>query len=164
MSTSATNPPEEKSGIHHEDFIQIADCTAFNLRKASRVVSQLFDDALRDSGLRGGQFSIMSMILYHQPLPVKALADHLVMDRTTLTRNLKPLERDGLITIEPGSDRRVREVSVTNKGRDTLTRAYPRWKKAQAKMIEGMGDPSFQELLSSLRSTVQTVQDAPDVD
>ena len=124
MSDSPTSklPTSEIPDISREEFLEIPQCTAFNLRKASRAVSQLFDDALRDTGLRGGQFSILSMVLYRQPIALRALADHLVMDRTTLTRNLKPLERDGLIRIEPGTDRRVREVSPR---RSTIRRRSP---------------------------------------
>ncbi len=141
------------------DLLHVASCTAFNLRKASRAVSQLFDDALRDSGIRGGQFTIMSVVLHSQPVPVKDLAEKLVMDRTTLTRNLKPLERDGLIRIEAGNDRRVREVSMTEQGTAVLKQAYPRWREAQSRMITGLGESSLEELLSSLQSTIGVIRE-----
>ncbi len=141
--------------VSPQDFLEIPHCTAFNLRKASRAVSQLFDDALRDSGLRAGQFTILSMVLYRQPIALKALADHLVMDRTTLTRNLKPLEREGLLRIEPGTDRRVREVSLTDEGLSTLKAAYPRWKQVQSKMMAGLGAQGFQDLMTTLRRTLE---------
>ena len=145
--------------ISRQEFLQIADCTVFNLRKATRAASQLFVDALRGTGIRGGQFSILAMTLRHQPVSVKELAENMVMDRTTLTRNLRPLERDGLIQIATGKDRRVREVSLTEEGKAALAAAFPHWREAQTKVIEGLGEGPFRELLDSLRSTVKAVEE-----
>ena len=77
----------------------VTDCTCFNLRKAARAVTQYYDDALRPSGLRVTQFSLLSVIKQFGTVNIGTLADEAVMDRTTLTRNLKLLEQEGLVTI-----------------------------------------------------------------
>ena len=97
-------------------------CACFNLRKATRVVTQLYDEALKPAGLRSTQFAVLAATRALGPVSVNQLAEWIVMDRTTLTRNLKPLERDGLIAVRAGDDLRVRQVSLTAKGRKTLER------------------------------------------
>ncbi len=100
-------------------------CACFNLRKATRMVTQLYDEALKPAGVRATQMMVLGATSSAGPISVNRLADRIVMDRTTLTRNLKPLLRDGLIRVRPGNDLRVREVSLTAKGRKTLDRALP---------------------------------------
>ena len=86
------------------------------------------------------------------------LAGFLVTDRTTLTRNLKPLERKGLVEIVPGEDRRVRMVSITDAGRIAFERAKPLWAEAQAAMVERLGDEDWQALITVLRTTVAAIR------
>ena len=89
------------------------DCTCFNLRKATRAVTQFYDDALRPTGLRVTQFSLLGVIDAFGTASITELAPEAVMDRTTLTRNLAVLEDEGLIRVEQGDDARVRQVSLT---------------------------------------------------
>src|SRR6478735_5422612 len=117
--------------MSHE-FTDVHDCTCNNLRKAARAVTQYYDEALRPSGIRATQFSLLSAIKEFGTVSIGALAEESVMDRTTLTRNLKLLEDEGLITVAPGKDARVREVSLTPQARERLTVAPRYWKKAQA--------------------------------
>ena len=98
----------------------VTDCTCFNLRKAARAVTQYYDDALRPSGLRVTQFSLLSVIKQFGTVNIGTLADEAVMDRTTLTRNLKLLEQEGLVTVTAGDDARVREVSLTAAAQEQL--------------------------------------------
>ncbi len=111
------------------------DCACFNLRKATRLATQLYDEKLRPVGLRATQFPLLVTIRLLGPVSVNELAEELVMDRTTLTRNLKPLERDGLIESRPGSDRRVREVLLSAHGHQVLKRAHPLWQEAQEEVV-----------------------------
>lgn len=113
--------------------------TCFNLRKATRVVTQLFDDKLCPSGVRATQFSILWVIGGAQSAPINDLARKLVMDRTTLTHNLKPLEQQGLIESKPGEDRRTRYVALTAQGRNTLEQVLPLWQETQAEVVEQLG-------------------------
>ncbi|MBF2008666.1 MAG: winged helix-turn-helix transcriptional regulator [Chlorogloeopsis fritschii C42_A2020_084] len=135
-----------------------ATCTCFNLRKASRVVTQLFDEVLQPSGLLVNQFTLLAAINIAGSAPITRLAQELVMDRTTLTRNLKPLERQGLIQIEPGKDQRTRVVSLTAEGYAALEKALPLWEEAQTLVVEQLGQQRWSILLKSLSDTVSTLQ------
>ena len=133
-------------------------CACFNLRKATRVVTQLYDEALKPAGLRPTQFTVLAATRALGPVSVNQLADWIVTDRTTLTRNLKPLERDGLIAVRPGDDLRVRQVSLTAKGRKALERAYPMWESVQARLREQLGDARVDQMLVDLKATVVGLQ------
>ena len=133
-------------------------CACFNLRKATRVVTQLYDEALKAAGVRSTQFTVLAATRALGPISVNKLAEWIVMDRTTLTRNLKPLERDGLIAVQPGDDLRVREVTLTAKGRKTLERAYPLWESVQARLREQLGDARVDQMLVDLKATVEGLQ------
>ena len=129
-------------------------CVCFNIRKAARAISQLYDDVLRPSGLRVTQFSILAVTRRLGPVTVTHLAEETVTDRTTLTRNLKILAQQKLIRIASGHDRREREVTLTDRGRAALAQAYPFWKGVQAQVAKGLGPERFHRLLSDLRATV----------
>lgn len=132
-------------------------CTCFNLRKASRVVTQFFDQELKPSGLLATQFTILVAISLLNSGSINGLAQSLAMDRTTLTRNLKPLEREGLIQIEPGQDQRTRVVSLTDAGQASLAKALPLWEQAQACVVEKLGQERWSTLLSHLNATTTLV-------
>ncbi|MCC5667054.1 MarR family winged helix-turn-helix transcriptional regulator [Nostoc sp. CHAB 5784] len=142
-------------------LITIEDtCACFNLRKASRAVTQLFDEKLEPSGLLVTQLTILVAISILGSVTISDLAEGLVMDRTTLTRNLKPPEREGLIQINPGDDRRVRVVTLTDKGRSVLAQALPLWQQAQTHIVESLGQERFNLLLSSLTTTVSIARNS----
>ncbi|HEY9847811.1 MAG TPA: MarR family transcriptional regulator, partial [Candidatus Caenarcaniphilales bacterium] len=104
----------EKHQSELAKYAQISQvCACFNLRKASRAVTQLYDKVLQPSGLLATQFTLLSAIALTGSVTITRLAQELVMDRTTLARNLKPLERQGLIQIKPGQDQRTRIVTLT---------------------------------------------------
>ena len=137
-----------------------ADCTCFNMRKAARVVTQVYDDAFRELGLRGTQFTFLAHAAAYGPITVTKLADMMFTDRTTLGRNLQPLEKNGYITVEPGKDKRQRVVSLTDEGRSALAEALPVWKKTQQKMKQGLGMERWGNLMSSLSGLVEVVQES----
>lgn len=125
-----------------------------NIRKAARVVTQHFDRALQPVGLRGTQFTILVVLARTGATPISKLAELLVMDRTTLTRNLRPLQRDGLIDIQRGKDRRTRYWTLLPKGKERLMQALPLWQNAQRHFVLGLGETSFRKLLDRLSETV----------
>lgn len=129
-------------------------CVCFNIRKAARAISQLYDDVLRPSGLRVTQFSILAVTRRLGPVTVTRLAEETVTDRTTLTRNLKILAQQKLIRINPGHDRREREVTLTDRGGAALAQAYPFWKKIQAQVTQRLGPERYRRLLSDLKATL----------
>ncbi|OLD98669.1 MAG: MarR family transcriptional regulator, partial [Cyanobacteria bacterium 13_1_40CM_2_61_4] len=107
-----------------------ASCACANLRKAARVTTQLYDATLRPSGLRATQFTLLVATRLSDTAPVTRLVNELGMDRTTLMRNLRLLERQALIRVRPGKDRRIREVVLTERGHEALARAVPLWRRA----------------------------------
>ena len=129
------------------------DCNCFAVRSAARHVSQFYDQFLAPIGLRTTQFSILSKLKRRGPLTINALAKDMVMDRTTLGRNILPLERDGLIRIEPiASDRRAKELHLTNAGEKRLRAALKVWSQAQAQFETSFGSKRAAELRALLRS------------
>lgn len=133
-------------------FIKLPQCACFNLRKTTRAVTQYYDRFLIPTGLRTTQFTILAALKTLSETPLTHLAEILVMDRTTLTRNLGPLEREGMIEIRPGEDRRKRIAAITKTGEKALEKAIPLWSRAQETVIEKMGDESFHFFLKTLRS------------
>ena len=99
-------------------------------------MTALYDDALAAAGIKITQFSLLRAVERNAPAAIGTLAEDLDLDRTTLARNLDPLQRDGLIELDPGEDRRVTEVRLTRKGKAVLAKALPLWQKAQAEVGE----------------------------
>jgi DNA-binding MarR family transcriptional regulator len=125
-------------------------CACFKVRKAARAITKLYEEVLRPSGLRATQFTLLMATRVMGPVTVVKLAQVLVTDRTTLTRNLQILEKRRLITIKPGEDRREREVTLTAAGMEVLTKAVPLWEEAQNRVEEGLGEERLQNLLGDL--------------
>ena len=131
------------------------DCNCFAFRAAARHVTQFYDQFLSPVGLRVTQFSILARLKHKGPLTINTLADDMVMDRTTLGRNIQPLERDGLIRIEPvPSDRRAKELHLTKAGEKRLQAARAAWAKAQARFEQSFGTKRAAELRTLLRAVV----------
>jgi DNA-binding MarR family transcriptional regulator len=129
-------------------------CTCFNLRKAARAVTQFYDEAVRPSGLRMTQFSLLMVIRIAGRMRITELAEAAVMDRTTLKRNLALLEREGLVRIEPGEDARVREVTLTKAAEKRLVAALPYWERAHAQVTGKLGQARADRLLRDLTAAI----------
>jgi DNA-binding MarR family transcriptional regulator len=139
--------------------LQVAQsCAVFNLRKASRALTQFYETALRPSGLRVTQFTLMVAINLLGAITISRLAETMVMDRTTLSRNLKLLEKKGFIKIIPGEDRRERVAVLTQLGREALGKALPLWDATQSEIVDGLGHRRFSEMLANLIATVSLVK------
>ena len=125
-------------------------CACFNLRKAARAVTSLYDGVLQPTGLRSTQATLLMAIASAGTATISQLAEVLVMDRTTLARNLKLLEARRLISIKPGQDQRTRVVHVTELGRQALLRALPLWEQAQRQVTAALGARQLDQLFGSL--------------
>ncbi len=136
------------------------DCVWQNFRKASRVLTQFYDAALEPSGLRVTQVSLLVGLHLSGGATMSRLARDLVIDRTTLTRNLKPLARRGLVAIERGTDRRTRRVALTPEGRAALATALPLWRKAQEQVLANLSEPRWSRLFNEIAATVDAARDA----
>jgi DNA-binding MarR family transcriptional regulator len=129
-------------------------CVCFNIRKAARAITHLYDKFLRPAGLRATQFTLLMAARINGPVTLTRMAKITVMDRTTLTRNLVVLERKGFIAIQSGEDRREREVTLTTPGHEILQKAVPLWDQAQAQINERLGKERLENLLCDLAETV----------
>ena len=130
-------------------------CVCHAVRRADRALSRLYDDALRPSGLATTQYSLLSTLARAPaPLSHSQLAAAQLMAGTTLSRNLAPLVRDGLVRIDPGLDRRTRFVSITPEGLAEIERARPLWQSVQAHVVAEFGDERSRRLLAELSELV----------
>src|SRR6516165_289293 len=129
------------------------ECNCFAVRAAARHVSQSYDRFLAPTGLRTTQYSILARLKRKGALTINALAEDMVMDRTTLGRNILPLQRDGLITIKSAaSDRRAKELRLTKAGENRLQEALEGWSKAQARFEAAFGEKRAADLRALLRT------------
>lgn len=135
--------------------VQTADCNCFAVRSAARHITQLYDQYLAPLGLRGNQFSILAKLDRLGPMTINTLAEAMVTDRTTLGRNIKPLQRDGLIAIEASaSDRRAKELHLTKTGTKRLDEARKVWSQAQTRFEYTFGTKRAASLRDMLRDVV----------
>ena len=128
-------------------------CTCFKLRKLTRAMSRLYDQHLATVGLKTTQYSLL-VNAARAALPVADLAELLGLERTTLTRNLKPLIETGWMTLEPGADSRQRIVTITDAGRLKVDAAYVAWRRAQTEFESLMGREAVRELHRQLETTM----------
>ena len=141
------------------DFKRFQDCACFNVRKTSRMITQLFDHALKPLGIKATQFTIMGILANEREIAIKELASSLGMDRTTLTRGIVRLETEGLIKSRGGDDARQRFVALTSKGKRKLNDSIPYWEKAQGAMEKSLGKnfPKFLNTLKKVHKSTQTI-------
>jgi len=126
-------------------------CLSLNLKRAARLVSRRYDEALRPLGLTAGQFSIMTVLLDSEAMSITAVAEVLGMDRTTLTRNLRPLRKRHLIeSVEDPEDRRSHGIVLTKSGASLLEAAIPLWEKAQKENLKRLGKGAWPEVKITL--------------
>ena len=128
-------------------------CTCALVRRSARRITQIYDAALQETGLRITQYSILANVDDRKDLSITDLAKLLAMDRTTLTRNLRPLQRDGLVELRDGPDKRSKALHLTANGREKLCVARPLWETTEAS-VRGVvtGDE-----LTQLRSLLKRV-------
>ncbi len=125
-------------------------CACGRLRRASRALTQLYDDLMAPSGLRVTQFSLLRTLAREGPLPINALAAAQLLDRTALSRNLDPLVELGHVAVGRAADARVRVVAITPAGRAALKAAGPHWIRAQREVEQRVGVRKLQALIETL--------------
>jgi DNA-binding MarR family transcriptional regulator len=128
-------------------------CTCFKLRKLTRAMSRVYDQHLATVGLKTTQYSVLKNV-GQEALPVAELSDRLGIERTTMTRNLKPLIEAGWITLEAGADSRQRIVTITAAGRDKVRHAYAAWRTAQTEFEQLLGAANVRALHAQLDTTL----------
>ena len=146
--------------ITREDLL--ARCACFDLRKATRAVSRFYDDCLRSLDLNITQYSLLRVIEGTPQIAVSTLGRYMVMDRTSITRALAPLERDGLIRSRAGNDKRTRIISLTKRGTKLIANAKPHWDEAQKTFLDLVGDQRWTVMRGLLRDTTRVVRHKPE--
>jgi DNA-binding MarR family transcriptional regulator len=133
------------------------DCNCLAVRQAARHITQFYDQWLAPSGLRTTQFSILAKLRRMGPMTINALAAEMVMDRTTLGRNILPLERDGLVIVAQGRhDRRSKELRITEAGEANFRAGLKGWRDAQRRFEAAFGTERTANMRSLLHAVAVT--------
>ncbi|MDD2621344.1 MAG: MarR family winged helix-turn-helix transcriptional regulator [Syntrophomonadaceae bacterium] len=127
-------------------------CLCNNLRRCARLATQIYEEALRPLGLKVTQFSLLMSLTYYGDISINRLARVMGMDRTTLSRNMRVLQKRGLIAVDRGNDRREQILSLSNEGREILNQALPIWEEVQAKMAELLNLERMENVVLTLRN------------
>jgi len=128
-------------------------CLCLHVQRAARALARRFDEVLRPLGLTQGQFSLLTSLNRPEPPSIGSVAALLAMDRTTLTANLKPLERRKLVKVAVDKeDKRSRRLVITSSGRALLSKAYPVWEQAHAETERLLSDISADAMRNGLRA------------
>ena len=148
MTGHATQPSPKAAGV----------CACMSLRKTARAVTRFFERVMAESGLHVTQFTLLQALVRTGPVMLSALAERLVMDRTTLTRNLRPLIARRLVSVSPGADRRQHAVALTERGREAFAATLSSWREAQSRFVMSLGEGAWSELLSGLDAAVEVAR------
>src|ERR1700751_2797336 len=134
------------------NLTSVENCTCFNLRRVTRVITQSFDAELRKYGIRVRQTPILSALNARSGWSMAELSDWLGMERTTLVRNLRPLQRDGFVNAVGGGRGNPVELTITTKGRKQIEKLTPAWKSAQRAVVKTLGEKRWSAILSDLET------------
>lgn len=132
------------------DMTSVENCTCFNVRRISRAITQFFDAEVRQHGIRPTQTPILGALQAKTDWGMAELSEWLGMERTTLLRNLRPLQRDGLVRVRGGGRGGHVELEITEKGRTALAKTYPAWRSAQDKVVAILGKERWSSIISDL--------------
>lgn len=138
---------------------QAVPCVGFNTRRATRLVTQYYDKALAPTGLRSTQYSLLSALSMLGDASMRDMTTMMAMDRTTLTRNLSPLLKMGLVKVSVGRDRRARPIKITPKGESALEKAIPYWEKAQSHIVDSLGASVWDQIMRGLHQISMIVEE-----
>jgi DNA-binding MarR family transcriptional regulator len=134
------------------DMSAAENCVCFNLRRVTRLVTQFYDTEMRRHGIRPTQGTILASLQAKDSWTMADLSDWLGMERTTLVRNLRPLQRDGLVQASRGGRGRLVELAITAKGRKQIEKLTPAWKSAQSAAVKTLGEKRWSAILSDLQT------------
>ena len=132
-------------------------CSCFYLRRAARLVTRQYAETMKAAGLKSSQFSILSIISHHGRMTITELADKMGLERTSLSRTLRPLEKDGLISISEEQEKRRRFIELTKQGRKVYKMSLPLWNKAQRQLKKQLGAEDLKSLKSLLKRTADLI-------
>jgi DNA-binding MarR family transcriptional regulator len=133
------------------EYLKPQHCVSNHLHQTARAVNRVYSEELRPLGLTRSQFSILGYLNKLGNAQLTELADLLFMDRTTLSRNLKPLQKQGLVSVSPNElDRRAKELNLTDEGKALFKEATKHWRRAQKRILDTFGSENWAKLETSL--------------
>ena len=135
-----------------DNNFKLHECACRNLRMTTRVITQYYDKALQPAGIKSAQYSLLNDISgKEEGISVNELAEHAMMDQTTVTRNIELLRRNGLVKVETEEkDSRKKRITVSIEGKAVLAAALPLWKEAQAELEQTIGIEEYEKFLKTL--------------
>jgi DNA-binding MarR family transcriptional regulator len=140
------------------DMSAIENCVCFNLRMVTRIVTKFFDAEMRRHGIRPTQGTILLALSSKPAWSMAELSDCLGLERTSLVRNLQPLQRDGLVTADGGGRGRRVELAITAKGRKLVEKFMPAWESAQSTAVQVLGETRWSALLADLEKVASALK------
>ncbi len=140
------------------DFSVRQNCVCFNLRRVARVVTQFYDEEIRRQGIRSTQGTLLSALQITGTATMADLGEILGLERTTLLRNLRPLQRDGLVSVDGGGHGGPVEISLTAKGRKQLEKLAPAWETAQRAAVQVLGEERWSALIADLQQVAAALK------
>ena len=141
------------------DMSSVENCACFNVRRVSRVITQFFDAEVRRHGIRPTQTPILCALQAKRGWGMAQLSEWLGMERTTLVRNLRPLQRDGLVRASGGGRGGYVELAITEKGRRALAKMLPAWRSAQDKVVATLGKERWSAIIGDLEQVASKLKD-----
>jgi DNA-binding MarR family transcriptional regulator len=136
------------------DMTSVENCTCFNVRRISRAITQFFDAEVRRHGIRPTQAPILRSLQAKNGWSMAELSEWLGMERTTLLRNLRPLQRDGFVRAKGGGQGGHVKLEITEKGRAAIAKTLPAWRSAQDKVVAILGNERWSTIISDLNDVV----------
>lgn len=133
-------------------------CACANLRRAARLVTQLYEHALRPAGIGSSQFTLLQALALAPAISQKQLAELLGIDSTTLTRTLTLLRKRGWLSAKPGKDRRALRLALTKAGEREYERVLPYWQSAQTRLKHALGDPNWHMMIDAAVDAAAAIQ------
>jgi DNA-binding MarR family transcriptional regulator len=155
--TSKPTASKRAAAVSHPYGNRGVECLCGNVRMAARALTAVYDEFLAPSGLTANQLAVLWCVVAREPVAMREVAEVLVMDKTTVSRNLAGLLELGFIVCRPGPDARVKLVSCTAKGHKAFTQAVPLWKKAQAWVERKLGRAAFSKTVTQARRLARTI-------
>ncbi len=149
MNRPVAKSPAASAAVRRAAALSPA-CACGRLRRATRALTQLYDDAMAPSGLRITQFSLVRTLVRDGPVRISDLAARLLLDRTALSRTLEPLVEHGWVDVSTGRDARTRIACITRAGKAAFAGAEPHWKRAQAQVARTLGADRLEVLIGVL--------------
>jgi DNA-binding MarR family transcriptional regulator len=141
------------------DMTSVENCTCFNVRRISRAITQFFDAGVRQHGIRPTQTPILGALQAKAGWGMAELSEWLGMERTTLLRNLRPLQRDGLVRAKGGGRGGHVELEITEKGRTVLAKTLPAWRSAQDRVVAILGQERWSAIIRDLEAVATKLKD-----